>query len=185
MRFNPKVKHADLIEHAERLCTTGTSLTPTENKKRYQQPSKSVKPIVASYVIPTKPKSYKKAAQQSTQTPTQETDIIEPTYTEIDWETKMQTMRDDIIKECKIHTEEMITKQVNKHKEKCQHLWHLCRKNKKNEENLKQLSQQIIRKNQTHHDDTKKEMKFFFCLTAYASPKPSKSHANTPRESHQ
>ena len=49
-----------------------------------------------SYIIPTKPMSYKEAAQKGNSS--QENAIIEPTYTEIEWETQMKTMREEIIK---------------------------------------------------------------------------------------
>ena len=89
---------------------------------------------MASYVIPTKPTSYKDAAKQSDRYKSPEPEVIEPTYTEIDWETKMQNLRNEIIKECKSHTEALITKQVNKHKEEMSAFMTLVQTEQKNEE---------------------------------------------------
>ena len=92
MRLDPKLNHADYYTRTQKIRQDTSNQEPNEDAAKLQSPPVRKTPIMASYIIPTNPKTYKSAVQVNP-SPTQDDEVIHPTYTEIDWEKNAENER--------------------------------------------------------------------------------------------
>ena len=122
-RINPDLANEELMMMSlamEKKC-------PDLNQKEttaFQHAPPGRAPIMAAYNLePSVQKtSYKQAVTQNSTEQNQEVEIIDATYTEIDWETKMETMRQNTIAECTKMTAKLIKESEEKLLKKTQTL---------------------------------------------------------------
>ena len=110
--INPELADNNMLLLSKNLDREYTNTSPT-NDKRQHAPFKN-DPAMASYNLHLTPtKTYKDAITPPQQTNNNTKEVIEPTYTPINWETKMEETRQTTIKECLQQTQQMITESVH------------------------------------------------------------------------
>ena len=110
-RINPELAHEDIVKLTKNLTEVYDNITQ-QNSNQYLHPPKS-NPKLISYNLhnnDTKP-SYSQAVKDTKQ---QNNTVIEPTYTEIDWQSQMEKMQQDTLDKCRKMTETMITEACNR-----------------------------------------------------------------------
>ena len=86
MRINPTYNNNDFKTMAETINSL-PPVQPVSTSTTYSKPPKKSGPLMASYVIDTP--SYKQVTMKKVKNVISPKEVIEPTYTEIDWETKI------------------------------------------------------------------------------------------------
>ncbi len=122
-RINPDLANEELMMMSIAMEKKYPDLNQKETTA-FQHAPPGRAPIMAAYNLePSVQKtSYKQAVTQNSTEQNQEVEIIDATYTEIDWETKMETMRQNTIVECTKMTATLIKESEEKLLKKTQTL---------------------------------------------------------------
>ena len=116
--LNPELVDDDMLLLSQQLEKKYKDISPSTYTTHQHAPT-TRGPVLASYNLQPsqQTKSYREATIPTQQSVTQEKDIIEPTYTPIDWESKMEEIRISTINECIQQTTNMIEASEKKQNE--------------------------------------------------------------------
>ena len=104
-RINPSLADEDIVKLTQNLSEVYDNIHQ-ENQEQYHHPP-SAQPRMVSYNLH---QQYQKPtySQVASHNKKSEEQIIEPTFTEIDWKSQMEQMQKDTIEKCRKMTENMI-----------------------------------------------------------------------------